>query len=131
MRRSSLSSACGATSATRNSPLASDSHASPIDDLSFAIASRTLSAFSSSSAGSVRVPGVTMRVTSRSTGPFAVATSPTCSQIATDSPSFTSFARYCSAECQGTPAILIGAPAEAPRVVSVMSSRRAAFSASS
>jgi hypothetical protein len=39
------------------------------------------------------VPGVTMRVTLRSTGPFDVAGSPTCSQIATDSPSFTSLAR--------------------------------------
>ena len=61
---------------------------------------------------SVSVPGVTMRVTLRSTGPLAVAGSPICSQIATDSPSFTSFARYCSTACNGTPAILIGAPAD-------------------
>jgi hypothetical protein len=43
---------------------------------------------SSSSAESVSVPGVTMRVTLRSTGPFDVFGSPICSQIATDSPSF-------------------------------------------
>ena len=77
------------------------------------------------------VPGVTIRVTSRSTGPFAVATSPTCSQIATDSPSFTSLARYCSTECTGTPAIFTGAPADWPRAVSVRSSSREPFSASS
>ena len=90
-----------------------------------------LSALSSSSALSVSVPGVTIRVTARSTGPLAVAGSPICSQIAADSPSFTSFARYGSIECHGTPAIFIGAPAEAPRVVSVISRSREAFSASS
>ena len=41
-------------------------------------------------ASSVTVPGVTMRTTLRSTGPLVVAESPTCSQIATDSPSLTS-----------------------------------------
>ena len=86
---------------------------------------------SSRSALSVSVPGVTMRVTARSTGPFDVAGSPICSQIAADSPSLTSFARYCSIDCHGTPAILIGAPADAPRVVSVRSRSRDAFSASS
>ena len=69
-----------------------------------------------------------MRVTWRSTGPLAVLGSPICSQIATDSPSFTSSARYCSTAWNGTPAILIGSPADAPRCVSVMSSRRAACS---
>ena len=91
----------------------------------------SVSRVSSSSAESVSVPGVTMRATWRSTGPLEVAGSPICSAIATDSPSFTSRARYCSALWYGTPAILIGLPAEAPRVVSVMSSSRAAFSASS
>ena len=46
-----------------------------------------------SSSLSVIVPGVTTRTTLRSTGPLAVATSPTCSAIATDSPSLTSLAR--------------------------------------
>ena len=87
MRRSSLASACGAISATRSSPLASDSQARPTAALVPRRASRTLSALSSSSAESVSVPGVTMRVTCRSTGPLAVAGSPICSQIATDSPS--------------------------------------------
>ena len=36
---------------------------------------------------SVTVPGVTTRTTLRSTGPLLAPTSPTCSQIATDSPS--------------------------------------------
>ena len=40
----------------------------------------------SSSPASASVPGVTMRVTLRSTGPLLVAGSPICSQIATDSP---------------------------------------------
>ncbi len=76
------------------------------------------------------VPGVTTRMTLRSTGPFDVAGSPTCSQIATDSPSFTSLARYWSMEWNGTPAMRIGWPADCPRVVSVMSSSFAARSAS-
>jgi hypothetical protein len=58
----------------------------------FTAASR-LSREAASSAESVTVPGVTMRMTRRSTGPFDVAGSPTCSQIAADSPRFTSFAR--------------------------------------
>ena len=65
--------------------------------------------------GSVSVPGVTIRVTCRSTGPLASAGSPICSAIATDCPSFTSLARYCSTECTGTPAIFTGAPADDPR----------------
>ena len=44
----------------------------------------------SSSASSVTVPGVTTRTTWRSTGPFDLAGSPICSQIATDSPLRTS-----------------------------------------
>ena len=131
MRRSSLFSACGAISATRSVPPASESQARPMVDLSRVSASRMLSALSSRSEESVSVPGVTMRVTCRSTGPLAVATSPICSQMATDSPSLTSLARYCSTECTGTPAIFTGVPADTPREVSVMSSRRAPFSASS
>ena len=38
-------------------------------------------------------PGVTTRITLRSTGPLAVATSPTCSAIATASPILISLAR--------------------------------------
>ena len=41
----------------------------------------------------VSVPGVTIRTTSRSTGPLLVAGSPICSQIATDTPCFTSLAK--------------------------------------
>ena len=80
---------------------------------------------------SVSVPGVTTRTTLRSTGPLLVAGSPICSQIATLSPSLTRRARYCSTDTTGTPAIFTGVPAEAPRAVSVMLSRRAARSASS
>jgi hypothetical protein len=47
----------------------------------------------SSRPSSVTVPGVTTRTTRRSTGPFESAGSPICSQIATDSPLRTSFAR--------------------------------------
>jgi hypothetical protein len=72
-----------------------------------------------------------MRLTARSIGPLVAPGSPTCSAITTDSPIFTSRARYCSTAWKGTPAILIGWPPDCPRVVSVMSSRRAAFSASS
>src|SRR5206468_5392047 len=100
------------------------SQASPTVDLSLDSDNRMLSDLSSSSEASVSVPSVTMRVTWRSTGPFAVAGSPICSQIATDSPSFTSLARYCSTECTGTPAIFTGAPADWPRAVSVRSDRK-------
>jgi hypothetical protein len=94
------------------------------------MAASRLSRREASSAASVSVPGVTTRVTLRSTGPLEVAGSPICSQIATDSPAFTSFARYCSTEWKGTPAIGIGWPADCPRLVSVMSRSRAARSAS-
>ena len=56
-------------------------------------ASKIASLLSESSSVSVRVPGVTTRTTLRSTGPLDVATSPTCSQIATDSPSLIRRAR--------------------------------------
>ncbi|MNV90032.1 hypothetical protein D3C71_1843740 [compost metagenome] len=72
-----------------------------------------------------------MRTTLRSTGPLLAAGSPICSQIATDSPSLTSLIRYWSTEWNGMPAMRIGTPPDCPRDVSVMSSSRAAFSASS
>ena len=53
----------------------------------------SVSTRSSSRALSVMVPGVTTRTTLRSTGPLAVATSPTCSAMATASPSLISRAR--------------------------------------
>ncbi|MDT4867925.1 hypothetical protein FQZ97_1028600 [compost metagenome] len=54
---------------------------------------RTASVLSDSNSLSVSVPGVTTRTTLRSTGPLAVATSPTCSQMAADSPSLMRRAR--------------------------------------
>ena len=79
-------------------PLDRDSHANPSTTpfrcCSTFSASRGRSVFSGNSSASVSVPGVTMRCTLRSTGPLLVAGSPICSQIATDSPSFTSLARY-------------------------------------
>ncbi len=114
----------------RRSPLASAIQARPArGPPTYAAASR-LSRVGASSEESVSVPGVTMRMTLRSTGPLLVAGSPTCSQIATDSPIFTSFARYCSTAWYGTPAMRIGWPADWPRVVSVMSRSFAARSAS-
>ena len=56
-------------------------------------ASSSVSARSAISSLSVTVPGVTTRTTLRSTGPLAVATSPTCSATATASPSLISRAR--------------------------------------
>ena len=72
-----------------------------------------------------------MRVTRRSTGPRDAAGSPICSQIAADSPLRTSFARYDSTECAGTPAMGIGAPPDCPREVSAISSSFEARRASS
>ena len=56
-------------------------------------ANSQMSRLSSINAASVSVPGVTMRLTARSTGPLLVAGSPICSQITTDSPIFTRRAR--------------------------------------
>ena len=71
MRSSSAASACGATSATRSAPLASDSQARP----TAACRCRTTRAgrcrpCRRAAPVSVSVPGVTMRVTWRSTGPL-------------------------------------------------------------
>ena len=89
-------------SVTQKRPLASDSQASPslqvLRWVSTHKASNGRSDFSGSSSASVSVPGVMTRCTLRSTGPLLVAGSPICSQMATDSPSLTSLARYCSAE---------------------------------
>ena len=57
------------------------------------IAASKLSERSSSRASSLSVPGVNTLTTARSTGPLLVAGSPICSQIATDTPCFTSLAR--------------------------------------
>ena len=67
--------------------------ANRVDRLVMCWAASSRVSFSSSSASSVSVPGVTTRTTSRSTGPLLFAGSPTCSQIATDSPSLMSRAR--------------------------------------
>ena len=130
-RASSEPSAAAVVSSTRKAPEASDSQASPTRGPAGATASSTFSRRSSSRAASVSVPGVTMRVTCRSTGPLASAGSPICSQMATDSPRRISRARYCSAAWKGTPAMGMGSPADMPRRVRVMSSSRAAFCASS
>ncbi len=74
-------------------PLASEIHAIPAVAPATCTAARRLSREADSNAESVMVPGVTIRVTLRSTGPLEVAGSPTCSQIAADSPAFTSLAR--------------------------------------
>ena len=82
-----------ATSPSVNRPAERSAHASPIRSPERASASSTESRRSSSSASSVTVPGVTTRVTLRSTRPFAAAGSPICSQIAALSPIRISFER--------------------------------------
>ncbi len=134
MRASSVASAGAAMVAARSSPEASTSHTAPNGPprvTGGAIAISAASAFACSSAMSVSVPGVTTRTTLRSTGPLLVDGSPICSQIATLSPRRTRRARYCSTDTTGTPAMRTGTPADTPRAVSVMPSRRAARSASS
>ncbi len=74
-------------SARCTTPWVTLSHASPQRARgAWCTASSMDSALSGSSSLSVSVPGVTTRTTLRSTGPLAAPTSPTCSQIATDSP---------------------------------------------
>ena len=93
-KRSSSARNCEApVSRMRNFPAASERVAIPSSaPRTNAAAIKTSRAFGSS-ALSVSVPGVITRTTARSTGPLLV-TSPICSQIAADSPAFTSFARY-------------------------------------
>src|SRR5438309_1556547 len=74
-------------------PAATSSQASPKRPPSRATAATRVSWRSSRSAASVTVPGVTMRTTARSTGPFEAAGSVSCSQMATLSPLRTSRAR--------------------------------------
>ena len=91
-----------------------------------------LSFLSSRSASSVTVPGVMILVTFRSIGPLVAPGTPSCSQMATDSPFCTSFARYESTAWNGTPAIGISLPSAAPpRWVRVRSRSADAFFASS
>ncbi len=116
----------GQTALTLKRPADRSSHANPKRPWVPQMLANKLSRRSSSSASSVTVPGVTMRTTSRSIGPLVLPGSPRCSHIATDSPLRTSLARYVSRVTAGTPAIGIGAPAEAPRWVSAMSSNAAA-----
>ena len=134
MRASSDSNRAAGILVARSSPEDSVSHARPIAPLrrvGGASASNVAFDLSFNSDVSVSVPGVTTRTTLRSTGPLLVAGSPICSQIATLSPSLTSLPRYCSTATTGTPAILIGVPADAPREVSVRFSKREPRSASS
>ena len=98
IRSNSCTSCPRATSLNTNSPEATFKRASPTNPSPKQIPNSTLSLVSSNKAASVSVPGVKILVTARSTGPlFAAETSPTCSQIATASPSLVSFAKYCSA----------------------------------
>jgi hypothetical protein len=87
MRATHVSSSSPVHSASCNAPCVTLSQARPSRCREpWCTASRMASALSLSNSVSVSVPGVTTRTTLRSTGPLAVATSPTCSQIATDSP---------------------------------------------
>ena len=92
-RASQPARSASAHSVTPSWPLASPSQARPQVLRIFVAAHSRVSTRSSSRALSVMVPGVTTRTTLRSTGPLAVATSPTCSAIATASPSLISRAR--------------------------------------
>ena len=81
----------------RNSPLSRAAHANALCFLPTNNAATRFVSLSSSNAESVNVPAVMIRTTLRSTT-LPTPTSPTCSQIATLRPSFTSFAKYCSTE---------------------------------
>ena len=94
MRSSQAGSSSSAHSASCTRPWVTASQARPARPRAPACtASSSDSLLSLISSLSVSVPGVTTRTTLRSTGPLAVATSPTCSQIATDSPSLIRRAR--------------------------------------
>jgi hypothetical protein len=95
MRDSHSGSSSSGACARKQRPLARLSQARPqrCPRDSRASASSVVSLRSASNSLSVTVPGVTTRVTRRSTGPLAVATSPTCSAMATDSPSLISLPR--------------------------------------
>ena len=126
MRSSSASSpAVSSQSRMRNSPEERLSQLRLHRLPSGRIPASTLSRSAGSSPSSVSVPGVTMRVTRRSTGPRRLAAgSPICSQMATVRPILTSLTRYASTLWNGTPHMGMGCPADCPRAVRVMSSRR-------
>ncbi|MNT40765.1 hypothetical protein D3C72_1770980 [compost metagenome] len=94
MRAIQASSASAGHSASRSSAPVTLSQARPQKlRVPACTASSSESLLSLSSSESVSVPGVTTRTTLRSTGPLLAPTSPTCSQMATDSPSLISRAR--------------------------------------
>ena len=82
-----------AGSEAQKRPLARSSQASPWRLPSKHSAASRFSRWRSSRESSTSVPGVTTRTTCRSTGPLDFAGSPTCSQMATDSPRRTRRAR--------------------------------------
>ena len=88
------SSVAESTSTTQKWPLPISSVARPKPSSWACTAASRFSRRSSSRASSVTVPGVIIRMTLRSTGPFEVAGSPICSQMATLSPSLIRRARY-------------------------------------
>ena len=77
----------------KNSPDASDTHANAARFLATANAATRFACLSGNNAVSVSVPGVTIRTIARSIGPFAAPASVSCSQMATDCPAFTNFAK--------------------------------------
>ena len=92
MRSNSAFSCENEVCSTLNRPLANDNAAIPSTWSRTRMDATSTSLDSGSNALSVNVPGDTMRVTARSTGPLPV-TSPTCSQMTIDSPNFTNLAR--------------------------------------
>ena len=109
-------------SSTANSPVERSRSARPSPET----AAMKLFVVSSSNPSSVTVPGVTMRVTSRRTSPFASFGSSTWSQSAAVFPARISFARYAFRAWCGTPHI-----GWSPRCVRVAPSIGAATIASS
>ena len=130
--RSSRSSSASLHSARPSSPFESASQARPKRCCGpAATASSSASLLSASRSLSVSVPGVTTRTTLRSTGPLLAPTSPTCSQIATDSPELDQPRQVALDRVHRHAGHRDRRAAAGPRAVSVMSSRRAAFFASS
>ena len=130
-RSSAAAVSAAGTSASVNCPDARLSQAMPVRCLPGLTATSRLSRLASSRPASVSVPGVTTRsdlALDRALARRGVA------DLLADRDRFAELHQLrevASTAWYGTPAIGIGAPADCPRAVSVMSSRRAARSASS
>ena len=130
-RASAAGSSARATVSQANSPVVRSSAARPACSSCRETATRKLLRRCATQSSASTVPGVTVSITSRRTGPLASLGSSTCSQIATRCPLAMRRRRYSAPAFTGTPASGTSAAPPLLREVRVSPSSRAASLASS